>query len=340
MKTMKISVARIAGFFLAALVPAVAWALLTPGLTAADPIASDARTMATLRFLLAVAFGIFFMYEYTYMMRIYNAKAKADPDPILRRLELMKQRERMTAFRWLALGALSFCAFPLFDYKPEENPRWSKACQDNMSKLSRAFGQYYKDKGSFPPAYIADSAGKPMHSWRVLILPYLGEEELFRQYRFSEPWDGPHNSLLAAKIPDALLCPVRNTRYTSVLYQWLWRPLMTSHSTYAILAGPGTAFQQDKAPKNSDFVDGLDRSLLLVEQAGVRGNWLKPADITCSEFSNLPASKLTMHGSRSDGFHVCFANGAIKALSASITPKQRTELAQSGDGLPRKTVAN
>ena len=52
-----------------------------------------------------------------------------------------------------------------------------------------------------PPAYFADESGKPLHSWRVLILPFLDEGALYKQYDFSEPWDGPNNSRLLARMP-------------------------------------------------------------------------------------------------------------------------------------------
>ena len=65
---------------------------------------------------------------------------------------------------------------------------------------------YHDTYGSFPPAYIADDQGRPMHSWRVLILPYLEEKSLYDRYDFSEPWDGPDNSQLAAEMPKVYRC--------------------------------------------------------------------------------------------------------------------------------------
>ncbi|HEV3023824.1 MAG TPA: DUF1559 domain-containing protein, partial [Pirellulales bacterium] len=44
------------------------------------------------------------------------------------------------------------------------------------------------------PAFVADDEGKPMHSWRVLILPFIEQQPLYDQYDFSEPWNGPHNA--------------------------------------------------------------------------------------------------------------------------------------------------
>ena len=52
---------------------------------------------------------------------------------------------------------------------------------------------YEAQHGCFPPAYSVDKDGRPLHSWRVLLLPYLDEEELYKQLRLDEPWDSPHN---------------------------------------------------------------------------------------------------------------------------------------------------
>jgi hypothetical protein len=67
--------------------------------------------------------------------------------------------------------------------------------------LGRAIHNYYSANGCFPPAYIADKNRRPMHSWRVLLLPYLGENRLYGMYHFDEPWDGPSNRALADRMP-------------------------------------------------------------------------------------------------------------------------------------------
>jgi hypothetical protein len=61
-----------------------------------------------------------------------------------------------------------------------------------------AVANYHDVKGHYPPAYIADANGKPMHSWRVLILPYLEENELFEKYDFTQPWNSEANLRLAS----------------------------------------------------------------------------------------------------------------------------------------------
>src|SRR5262249_38134338 len=97
-------------------------------------------------------------------------------------------------------------------------------CGNNLKQIGLALLNYESTYGTFPPAYIADESGKPMHSWRVLILPQLGEGALYEQYRFDEPWDGPSNRRLLSEMPAIYACrshagrnPGTNTAYAAAL---------------------------------------------------------------------------------------------------------------------------
>ena len=81
------------------------------------------------------------------------------------------------------------------------------ACKNNLKQIGLALHNYHNAYGSFPPAFVPDAEGHPAHSWRVLLLPYVDGEELYSLYRFDEPWNGPHNSKLADKIPSVYRCP-------------------------------------------------------------------------------------------------------------------------------------
>jgi len=70
-------------------------------------------------------------------------------------------------------------------------------CSGHLCQISLALHNYHDVFGCFPPAYIADSRGRPMHSWRVLILPFMEQVALYNAYHFEEPWDGPNNRKLA-----------------------------------------------------------------------------------------------------------------------------------------------
>jgi len=60
---------------------------------------------------------------------------------------------------------------------------------------------YESTHGQMPPAVVYGSDGQALHSWRVLILPYIEQGELYRQFKLDEPWDSPHNIQLLPKMP-------------------------------------------------------------------------------------------------------------------------------------------
>ena len=104
----------------------------------------------------------------------------------------------------LAMDLLVLLPIPLELAAQEERRHW--ACKMNLKLLAIALHNYHDTYGAFPPAYVADASGKPMHSWRVLILPHMEQLALYERYNFNEPWDGPNNILLANEMPDIFRC--------------------------------------------------------------------------------------------------------------------------------------
>ncbi len=70
-----------------------------------------------------------------------------------------------------------------------------------VKNIANALLAYHKDKGKFPPAVTLSKEGKPLLSWRVQILPYLGHNLLYKQFKQNEPWDSEHNKKLIRRIP-------------------------------------------------------------------------------------------------------------------------------------------
>jgi hypothetical protein len=133
---------------------------------------------------------------------------------------------------------------------------------------------YAEDHGSLPPPYLAGPDGKPWHSWRVLILPYIEEKELFDRYRFDEPWDRPNNSVLSKTVPSIFLCP-------SNAYQF------AGTTNYFAVVGPQTAWRAGQGRSLDQFPDGAGQTILLIEAHGRGGNWLAPRDISYREAVQL-----------------------------------------------------
>src|SRR5262249_21734482 len=64
---------------------------------------------------------------------------------------------------------------------------------NNLKQIALAMHSYHDTMGRFPPAIVRDKEGKPLYSWRVLLLPYLEQQNLYNQFKLDEPWDSEHN---------------------------------------------------------------------------------------------------------------------------------------------------
>src|SRR6185312_177731 len=89
----------------------------------------------------------------------------------------------------------------------EPRTRRRNPCFNNLKQIGLGLQDYHYVFKCFPPACITDENGKPMHSWRVSILGFIGQKALYDRYDFNEPWNGPHNSLLAKEMPSVFRCP-------------------------------------------------------------------------------------------------------------------------------------
>jgi prepilin-type processing-associated H-X9-DG protein len=145
-------------------------------------------------------------------------------------------------------------------------------CSCNFCGIHLALLNYHDTYGSLPPAYIADATGRPMHSWRVLILPFLEQPALYNRYDFIEPWDGPHNIKLLDQMPNIYACPSRS-----------WDP--TNLTSYVAITGKGTMFPGSEAVKLADITDRLADTLMVVEVSNVNITWTAPQDLDISTMS-------------------------------------------------------
>ncbi len=137
---------------------------------------------------------------------------------------------------------------------------------NNLRQLCQALLVYEKTNGRLPPAAIRDGDGKPLLSWRVALLPYLDQKKLFDQFKLDEPWDGPHNRKLLARMPTVFV-PLRG------------EATVPFGTFLQAVVGPGAAFEGKEGLRpDRDFPDGLNQTILLVEAARAVP-WTKPEDV-------------------------------------------------------------
>ena len=206
------------------------------------------------------------------------------------------------------IGVLMGLLLPSIQGAREANRR--ATCINHQMQISLALLSYESEKGHFPPAYITDKDGKPMHSWRILILPYLDKKDLYDQYDFNESWDGPHNRKLADKMPDVFRCP-SNTN-------------SPNYTAYAMLVGPH-AFSpgpMGRTYKEISHADGASTTLMLVEATKAKINWLEPRDLNAEEMSFIiNKSGKEISSNHPSGAVVSFCDGHTTFLRANIKPE-------------------
>jgi hypothetical protein len=148
-----------------------------------------------------------------------------------------------------------------------------------------------------------------MHSWRVLLLPYLGEAGFYAQYRFDEPWDGPNNSGLLASMPPVYRCPSDSG------------PLGTMTS-YAAVAGPNSIFRGATPTAISDILDGTSNTLMVGEVLASKTAipWMAPVDVDVNLHPTLgdPAGFGSQHTA---GAQFLLADGSARFISTSTALK-------------------
>jgi hypothetical protein len=177
-----------------------------------------------------------------------------------------------------------------------------------------AMHNYKAVHGALPPAAVRGPDGRPLLSWRVLLLPQIDQEWLFKQFRLGEPWDSPHNIKLLQEMPP-------------VYQPFKKREFPPGHTFYQVIVGPGTPFERPEGMKLTDLHPRLGQMFLIVE-AAEPVPWTKPADLTYDPDGHLPQ----LGGILSDGHaRVAWEDGSVSTiqldepenLRAAITGRQR-----------------
>jgi hypothetical protein len=197
-------------------------------------------------------------------------------------------------------------------------------CPNNIKQLCFAFHSYHNVHGSFPPAYTVDDDGKPLHSWRVLILPYIDQRELYDKIRLNEPWDSEYNQQfhdIQMKVFQCSSSPrrvslVRKIRNVVVKNDELRR---MANCDYSVVIGEGTFFSSSKEITLDGIADGIDNTILIVERM-VPVNWMDPNNEIRFEVARVGVNRNlfgigSKHGRMGTfGAFVGFANGYVEFL--------------------------
>jgi prepilin-type processing-associated H-X9-DG protein len=189
-------------------------------------------------------------------------------------------------------------------------------CSNNLKQIGLAMHNYNDANGSLPPAYQTDGNGKPMHSWRVLIAPYLNAASI---YDMNQAWDSPVNASAKSTMPQVYNCPSD--------------PNQGQFTDYVVVTGPETIFDGDKGTKFSGITDGLSNTIMVVEATGANIGWTEPRDLDFGQMSLAIGSQPgnCVHSLHTGGANVLMADGSVRFLKTDLDPQMlRGLLTKSG----------
>lgn len=161
---------------------------------------------------------------------------------------------------------------------------------------------YHDQHGRLPPAVVYGEDRKPLLSWRVMLLPFLEQQELYGRFHLNEPWDSPHNRELLSEMPhvfrpyDGSSPPEPNTTF------------------YQAFVGKGTAFEDGAFLRLQDLRGGTSNTFLIVE-AGRAVPWTKPEDIIYADDQPVPK----LGGMFKDSFRVAFADCRVDSFPHDVS---------------------
>ena len=214
-------------------------------------------------------------------------------------------------------------------------------CVAKIGAITTALLAYRSEHGTLPPAFTVDENGKPLQSWRVLILPYLGDDAkaLYDKLRLDEPWDSEHNSAFHAQVPDVFRCPSA-------------KDIKEGETIYSVLLGDEGFF--DESGSGKDFIEATklpDRDVwnqLLVVERAEPVCWMRPdqelkiADFTADGQTDV--AKFFDSYRHSGGMNYSTPAGRVSFMSETVsapvleaclrgTPQPEEEEDKNGFGL-------
>ncbi len=177
--------------------------------------------------------------------------------------------------------------------------------QMKIRKLALSMNVHCLDQGSLPPAVVYAPDGSPLLSWRVLVLPYQEEEDLYNRFDLKEAWNGPNNFPLLKEMSQTFAPPKGTT--TPKPFTTYWQ----------VVVGKGAAFEGTKRLHIPlDFPDGTSKTILIAEARDPQP-WTAPVDISYDPDKPLPA----FGDPAKDHFLVAMADASVRTVSRSVSEK-------------------
>jgi hypothetical protein len=197
----------------------------------------------------------------------------------------------------------------LFFQAQERANRNGAVCEGNLATISLLLQNYARIKHHFPPSTLLDSQGKPLHSWRLLVLETAGAplDSLFQQADLTVPWNHARNKHLHDLMPGFYRCPNHGSD--------------SADTSYLAIVGPGTTFPIGSTTRPSEITDDMTLQIGETTRKGVC--WLAPVDLDVRNMGftvDCPAGDcLSSHDPSGAG--ALYVDGTRRRVTANTPPE-------------------
>ena len=197
-------------------------------------------------------------------------------------------------------------------------------CKNNLKQIGLALHNYHDEHNEFPPT----AQGTFPVSWRVQLLPYIDQAELYKAYDVDQPWNQPPNDALMKSSFAGYACPSVPSPYE------------LRFTAYVAPTGNDTIMRPDRSLPIREILKGTANTLIVVEACGLEIPWPEPRDFDMSKQPvgiNLRGKGKTdspgvMSSYHYGGVHVAAADGSVRLLSQKTDPKVLKQLLSASDG--------
>jgi len=176
-------------------------------------------------------------------------------------------------------------------------------CQNNLKQITIALQNYEDVFHCLPPAYTVDADGKPLHSWRTLILPFIEQQTLYDKIDLTKAWDDPANKAAYDSVVSVYRCPSANMPETKTTYL---APVCTGS---CLLAG--------RPRPLAEVTDKHDLTLLVFEADAEHAvHWMSPTDASDRLILTFGEARQSHPG----GTQAAFLSGRVSFIGKQTKP--------------------
>lgn len=213
------------------------------------------------------------------------------------------KKSRIPQMLAIVFGAAILLVFVVFILLPHGNSRPVApilTCKNNLKNIVMALHNYAAaHNGNLPPAYTVDAAGRPLHSWRTLLLPYIDRRDLADRVDWSKPWDDPVNSVVRNTSPQVYACPSAD--------------LNDTYTSYLAVVGPNGTLLPTVSRNLSEFDANGSEAIIVIDMGASQAvPWMSPQDATDQMVLSLGSNIKSPH---EGGTNVANVDGSVGFLS-------------------------